>query len=131
LLRKMGHMVVLFRRKTMISGGKYKWIVFLMTISAVVPLVIGNAFHVIPCLSESHASDHCCSHGKEHESDTQSPPEESCSICNVLAMPRDVVPSVALDCLLDLVEHRESEPVRLFVVLYRPFEPGRAPPTLA
>ena len=102
------------------SGIEHKWVVLFVVALAIMPLLCGHAFHcLIPC-----TADVC--RGNDHQ--TENVP---CPVCNFLAMPCDVAPPVAYDCVLDLIEHREPEPVRLCVLLYRPFEPGRAPPTVS
>ena len=118
----------------MSSGIKYKWAVRFVIALAIMPILLGNTFHcLVPGTHGSHSSGgpfSCCSHNAEHESHSLPTTEDSCSICDFLAMPSDVTRPVAWDCVLDLVERREPEPVQAFVVLYRPFEPGRAPPTV-
>ena len=111
----------------------YKRTVLFVIALAIIPLLFGNAFHYL--FPGSHVSDggatSCCAHDEENDHDSLPTPEESCLVCDFLAMPCDVVPVVTGNCILDLVERRESEPVQVSVVLYRPFEPGRAPPTLS
>ena len=92
-----------------------------MVALAIMPLLFGHAFHcLIPCTSGFYNSN-------------TSPPLETgpCAVCKFLAMPRDIAQHVAWHCVIDLVERREPEPVRQFIALYRPFEPGRAPPTIS
>ena len=117
----------------MSSAIKYKWTVRFVIVLAIMPVLFGNAFHCLtPGTHGSHSSGEpsaYCSHGEEHENET-STPQNSCSTCDFLAMPCDVVPTVTEHCILDLVERHEPEPVQAFVILYRPFEPGRAPPTV-
>ena len=109
-----------------------KRVILFMVALVIMPLLFGNALHrLIPCVDEHLPRSSCCSHNTEHEDASTPAPEESCFICDFLAMPRDVAPTVIQDCVLDLVEHREPELVRVFVVLYRSFEPGRAPPTVS
>ena len=116
----------------MISSTLDKRTVLFLAALAVVPLLFGSAFHIlVPGLHNSfHNNEHplCCSHDGKSQSNSLLTPEESCLVCEFLAMPCNVVPAVVGHCVLDLVECRVPEPVRAFVVLYRPFEPGRAPP---
>jgi len=102
---------------------KYKRTVIFVVALAIMPLVCGHAFHfLIPCTGDLYRS-------KSHK--TSLPAERGpCAVCKLLAMPRDIALNAAWDCVLDLIERREPEPVRLCVLLYRPFEPGRAPPVL-
>ena len=111
-----------------------KRIALSMIALAIMPLLFGSAVHCLaPCVDEHPPRPTCCSHNTERQTEHEdtSVPQESCFVCDFLAMPRDATPTVAMDCVLDLVERREPEPVRMFVVLYRSFEPGRAPPTLS
>ena len=105
-----------------------------MVALAIMPLLFGNAFHYLVPDAHGflHSSEHlpCCSHEEKSENNSLPTPEDACLVCDFLAMPLDVARLVAWNCVLDLVEHHESEPVQVFVVLYRPFEPGRAPPTV-
>jgi len=116
-------------------GLLHKRTVLFVIVLAVMPLAFGNAFHLL--LPDTHGSLYgnvhppCCSHDGKNENNSLPAPEKSCLVCDFLAMPCDVVPAVAEHCVLDLVERRKPEPARAFVVLYRPFEPGRAPPTVA
>ena len=115
-------------------GVLYKRTVLFVIALAVMPLLFGNAFHCL--VPGAHASHHngehpaCCAHDGANGSDSLPTPEDSCLVCDFLAMPGNVAPAVDGHCVLDLVERHEPEPVRLFVVLYCPFEPGRAPPTV-
>ena len=102
---------------------QHKRVFFFVVALAVTPLLFGHAFHcLIPCTT-----------GFYRNTDQNTPPTEKvpCAVCQFLATPCDVVPPVVCDGILDLIEHREPEPVRLCVLLYRPFEPGRAPPTVS
>ena len=117
-------------------GILYKRTVLFVIVLATMPLLFGNAFHLlVPSAHVSSRDDGqqsaCCAHDGPNESDSLPTPEDSCLVCDFLAMPGNVAPAVDSHCVLDLVERHEPEPVRLFVVLYRPFEPGRAPPTVA
>ena len=110
---------------------------FYLVALAIMPLLLGGAFHcLVPCTDESHSVDPqspCCPHGHdEQENDSTSLPEKpSCSVCDFLAMPRDIAHFVTWDYIPDRVELCESQPILMDVVLYRPFEPGRAPSTLS
>ena len=102
---------------------QYKWTVLVMVALAITPLLFGHAFHcLIPC-----TNDFYCGNGRN----TLPPEKGPCPVCKLIAMPRDIACHVVCDCILDRVELLEPESASLFVALYCPFEPGRAPPTVA
>ena len=102
---------------------QYKRTVLFVVALAIMPLVFGHALHcLVPCTSGFDNGSH---------QKTPLPEKGPCAVCKLLAMPRDIGPLVVGNDVLDLIEHCEPEPVCVFAALYRPFEPGRAPPTLA
>ena len=89
-----------------------------MVALVIMPLLFGHTLHcLIPCTSDFYNSN---------TSETA-----PCAVCKFLSLPRDIAQHVAWHCVFDLVERREPEPVRQFIVLYRSFEPGRAPPIIS
>jgi len=102
---------------------KYKRTALFVIALAITPLVCGHAFHcLIPCTSGL---------GNGSNQKTPLPEKGPCAVCKLIAMPRNIVPPVVWNDVLDHVEHCEPKPVFIFVALYRSFEPGRAPPTVS
>jgi len=108
---------------------------------AILPLLFGNAFHQriphsYPVRFNNDRSS-CCTHvladdqeqPQESESDKPASSENPCPVCEFLSMACDVASTAVNILIFHHVEQRESQPVCPYVVLYRPFEPGRAPPT--
>ncbi len=116
---------------------KHKWAVRVVVVLAIMPLLFENAFHcLLPCTDEvshccaGHAHLPCDSDNAGHESGEPAPSSHSCPVCDFVATPCDVACTFTWHCVPGLVECHEPEPVHSFVVLYRPFEPGRAPPAV-
>ena len=110
----------------MSSRVKNKRALLFVIVLAIMPLLFGNALHPLILGAADHGP--CCSHDEEHENTSPSTSEDSCFVCHFLAMPSDVTCPVTWDCVLDLVERHQPEPVRPVVDLYRQFQPGRSPP---
>jgi len=135
-------------------GAKYKQVVLFVVALAIMPLLFGNAVHqLIPhsCPARCHSDllsgedSYCCTFGQDRDREQEQEPdrgksptpyerdmppvENPCPVCEFLSMAFDVASDAVPLSILHHVEQHESKPVRLCVVLYRPFEPARAPPT--